>query len=487
MQVRIAKLTSCMLLWSVLAMAAEVSSPNELAAEGKDAFRAGRYGDAIAKLESAAGGYLSPEQVRAYVNSGKLPAIESLETTLVYLAVAYARTGREDEARRTILRVGAAEEIERRYARLPLPAEVAEFEPLAARLTELNLPANVQLAAGGAMPQPRVADATQPASAPPPVSSSSISQPPVTPVVAPAPMPVPPPPAPQPRVAEAQPSVVQPAPVPVPAPVPAPIVASTPASVPTPAPQPRVAEAQPAIAQPAPAPMPAPAPTPIVVSVPTPAPQPRVAEAQPAIVQPAPAPMPAPAPTPIVVSVPTPAPQPRVAEAQPTIVQSAPTPITDNPITDNRTTDNPITDNRASEAPRVATRTSTTNSATMAMVRQANDLTATGDFDGANAIYRRLAAAPDASRDVLAAAATGFYRTSDFRDAVDVFDRIGTFARGEEDLRYYRAVALFESGRYADAQKELACALPYIQITDEVSHNRAKIELMAAAQTSASR
>ena len=56
---------------------------------------------------------------------------------------------------------------------------------------------------------------------------------------------------------------------------------------------------------------------------------------------------------------------------------------------------------------------------------------------------------------------------------------MGTFAKGEEDLRYYNAVALYETGSYQDAQKELACALPFIQVTDEVTRYRVKIEQTA--------
>ena len=42
---------------------------------------------------------------------------------------------------------------------------------------------------------------------------------------------------------------------------------------------------------------------------------------------------------------------------------------------------------------------------------------------------------------------------------------------GEEDLRYYNAVALYETGNYQEAQKELACALPFIQVTEDVTRN----------------
>ena len=91
-------------------------------------------------------------------------------------------------------------------------------------------------------------------------------------------------------------------------------------------------------------------------------------------------------------------------------------------------------------------------------------------------MYARLMSTPNPSRDLIAAVATGFYRTGDFPGALRAFDKLGTFARGEEDLRYYKAVALYETGRYAEAKKELECALPFIERTDEVDRYREKIE-----------
>ena len=94
----------------------------------------------------------------------------------------------------------------------------------------------------------------------------------------------------------------------------------------------------------------------------------------------------------------------------------------------------------------------------------------------ANAIYNRLANIDDVPREILAEAAVGLYQTGAYGDAVRAFRRLGTFNRGDEDLRYYYAVALYETGDYPEAQREIACALPYIQVTDEVSRYRAKIQ-----------
>ena len=84
------------------------------------------------------------------------------------------------------------------------------------------------------------------------------------------------------------------------------------------------------------------------------------------------------------------------------------------------------------------------------------------------------------SREALITAGVDRYRSSAWIEAVDAFTRAGTFGRGEEHLRFYFAVALFETGKYDEAKKELACALPFLQETDDVLRYRAKIEGMAA-------
>ena len=114
-----------------------------------------------------------------------------------------------------------------------------------------------------------------------------------------------------------------------------------------------------------------------------------------------------------------------------------------------------------------------------ATLRQAGRLAASGATDQASDLYVRVVGAPNASRDALGAAATGLYRIGDFPAAVRAFARLGSFLRGEEDLRYYDAVCLFETGQYEQARIELACALPYIQVTEDVARYRAKIERMS--------
>jgi hypothetical protein len=109
-------------------------------------------------------------------------------------------------------------------------------------------------------------------------------------------------------------------------------------------------------------------------------------------------------------------------------------------------------------------------------LRQAESFASSGDIAAARALYVRVSTDRNAPREVLAEAGTGLYRIGSYRESVDAFRRLGVFARGEEDLRYYFAVALYESGEYREAQKELACALPFIRHTEDVERYRLKIE-----------
>jgi hypothetical protein len=113
---------------------------------------------------------------------------------------------------------------------------------------------------------------------------------------------------------------------------------------------------------------------------------------------------------------------------------------------------------------------------------QAASLTANGQPDQARRVYLALLNQTNVSRHTIAEAARGLYRIGAFADAVEAFRNLGTFIRGEEDLRYYNAVALFETGHYDDAKKELACALPYIQVTSDVARYRDKIQKMGSPQ-----
>jgi tetratricopeptide (TPR) repeat protein len=113
---------------------------------------------------------------------------------------------------------------------------------------------------------------------------------------------------------------------------------------------------------------------------------------------------------------------------------------------------------------------------------QAASLAANNQPDQALRVYLAVLNQANVSRHTIAEAARGLYRLGAFADAVEAFRNLGTFNRGEEDLRYYNAISLFETGHYDDAKKELACALPYIEVTGDVARYRDKIQKMGSPQ-----
>jgi hypothetical protein len=359
---------------------------------GIDKYRAARYAEAVVDLESAAKAFLSPEQMQTYVNTGTFANLDRLETALVYLALAQAKLGRDEEAREAILRLVTAERIAPTFAKLTLTTDAADFEKLAVRLVpDAKLPANVQLAA-----------------APPP----------------------PPPPAPVPAVVAPPTAVAQtttPAPVPAPAPVPVDVAAAA-------------AERERYIEQ-------------------------RLAEERVRIQREA---------------------DERIATERAAINRAADERIVRERAAAQRAADERIASEREAiqreaEA-RIEATTAQSLRSFLISLRQADALAVNDQFDQANEIYSRVANTPGVSREILAEAAIGLYRTGAFRRAADAFGKLGNFARGEEDLRYYNAVTLYEIGQFADANRELSCALPYLQVTEDVMRYRAKIEQTAARQ-----
>jgi hypothetical protein len=93
----------------------------------------------------------------------------------------------------------------------------------------------------------------------------------------------------------------------------------------------------------------------------------------------------------------------------------------------------------------------------------------------ARSIYRDLLAAGGLSRSELLRVAEGLYRARDFGPALRGFRQLDPLQRGEEPYRYYIAVALYETGQFAAAKKELAAALPHIEVTEDVARYRTKI------------
>jgi tetratricopeptide (TPR) repeat protein len=98
------------------------------------------------------------------------------------------------------------------------------------------------------------------------------------------------------------------------------------------------------------------------------------------------------------------------------------------------------------------------------------------NLSDARRVFRELLGAPGLDHDMLIRVAEGLYRSRDFGYALNAFNRIGALRRGEEPYRYYIAVAAYETGDYARAKKELAGALPFIEITPDVARYRTRIE-----------
>jgi len=162
-------------------------------------------------------------------------------------------------------------------------------------------------------------------------------------------------------------------------------------------------------------------------------------------------------PAPVVAPTPQPAPAPVAATAEPRAPEAAPAP-------------SPVP--APAPPPPIIDPT----------LDMAASLAANGQPDQARRVYLALLNTANVSRATIAASAQGLYRLGDYADAVEAFRNLGTFAPSESDLRYYNAVSLFETGRYAEAKKELACALPYIQITSDVERYRDKIQKMPIPQ-----
>jgi hypothetical protein len=475
------------------AAVAQSPTPDELLQRGKDNFRGGHYNEAVSDLKAASEAYLAPEQKQQYVATGHLPSLPKLEEAFIYLTMAYNRLGREEDARDTIARLLTAERIEPIYTKLQLEADAAEFERLAADLApQMRVPANEQLARGGAPIAP--APATQVAEA---------TRPPATDFVPPAPAPIPP----------ATPATSTPTPA-APAPAPTQVATAEPNTPALPV-QPTMAQERAEIMR--------------LIDE-------RVAEARKQIEQAAEQRIAA------ERAAAQKAADERVAAAQQAAQQAAERRIADERASAQQAAEQRIASERAAAqqaaeqriateraaaqqsadqriaaeraaaqkaaderiaaaqqaaeqrianeraaaeraaAERVAAAEAEARRNVLTSLRQAESFATADQLSRANEIYNRLVDAPNVSRDALAAVATGLYRTGDFRGAVRAFQKLGTFAKGEEDLRYYNAVALYETGQYDQAKKELACALPFIQVTNDVSRYRAKIEQTPSRQ-----
>ena len=99
-----------------------------------------------------------------------------------------------------------------------------------------------------------------------------------------------------------------------------------------------------------------------------------------------------------------------------------------------------------------------------------------GQLQNAAAIYRVIVESPQLTHGAALRAAEGLYRARDFTGTIRAFERAGPIGAGEEHFHYYYAIALYESGRYAAAKRELRAALPFIEVTPDVERYRALIE-----------
>jgi tetratricopeptide (TPR) repeat protein len=111
-----------------------------------------------------------------------------------------------------------------------------------------------------------------------------------------------------------------------------------------------------------------------------------------------------------------------------------------------------------------------------AQLAAADRALAVANIDEARRIYRELLGVSTLDHAQLIRLAEGFYRSRDFANVLVAFDRAGALRPGEEPYRYYMAVAAYESRQYERARRELAAALPHIELTPDVQRYRVKIE-----------
>jgi hypothetical protein len=524
----------------VSSLAVAASPGNDLLQKGRDEYHNGKYAEAANDLRAAADAFITPDQLAAYVNSGHLEALPQFETALVYLTLSYAKLGREAEARDALRRLHVAEQIEPTYQQVPLDADAADFENVMQKLTpDMPLPANQALAdlRNGVTRPTQVAQQTTPpqpmqavpATSQPTQVAQATPQPTQVAQATPAPAPAPEV-APQPklpveptiaaqreamareleaRVAEVKAQVEKEAEAKIAAERQAAAkqaeqqVAEARAQAERDAAQRIEAQraelekqtAEKVAAERAAAEQAAAAKIAEERTAAEKAAAEKIAAERAAADQAA---------------------QQRIAEARTAADQEAAAKIAQERAAAQQAAQQQIAEARAQAereaaqkiaaerqaieqqaqqqiaaarqqaeretAEKVAAAEANARRSILEQLRLANADALSGRLADANARYVALLNAPNVPREVVAAAGTGLYRTGDFQDAVRAFQKIGTFAKGEEDLRYYNAVSLFETGRYVEAKKELACALPYIQLTDDVTRYRTKIESMAAQQ-----
>ncbi|MEO6258934.1 MAG: hypothetical protein ABIP63_01245 [Thermoanaerobaculia bacterium] len=402
--------------------------------------------------------------------------IDEFETAHVYLALTATRLKDAPAARASVMRVLSAQRIQSRYPSLSIPIALRqEFDRIAAGMLTPAQLADLQRPATSAVVPPRIGviDPPRPSPVPAPIPPPEIATP--SPKTAPktSPIPVPAPIRPPESATPAPKTEPKTAPIPVPAPIQPPEIATpapktAPIPVPAPIQPPEIATPAPKTApkaSPVPAPQPPPKSSPSMPAPSTrPAPQPvRPSETQApaAIPQPRTEP-PAPAPR-FVVPFPAPQPSPRpVRPPEPPPVQPSPAVRPSTP---------PVSKAPASSVssprPPIDLRTA------LAEGQRALD---DGDLAQARERYQSALEAASLTHEEALRIGEGLYRTKDFAGAVRAFRRAGSFARSEAQSQYANAVSLYEAGRYREAKRALADALPYLEMTPDVARYRAKIE-----------
>lgn len=175
-----------------------------------------------------------------------------------------------------------------------------------------------------------------------------------------------------------------------------------------------------------------------------------------------------------------PAPQTAAAET-PTVIQREisveeipvdPPKVTTTTTTTKSTTVTPTTTTTITPTP--APRPMTSTPAPRRDLASAERALDANDLPTARVIFREhLDASPN--RATLLRIAEGLYRARDFAGALIALRRLGELQLSERPYRYYIAVALYETGDYAGAKRELLAALPHIELTPDVERYRAKI------------
>lgn len=410
------------LLLSAVAPASAATSSEfyaTLLRRGISAYDAQRYADASKQLRIAA--------------FGLVEAVDQYQVAQAYLTLAYDKLSDPDKAREAARRVVIAERVERRWATVTLPAAVrTAFDAQAAKLLTASELATLR-GTGPVAPPPAPAASTAPRTVTTTPPQTTSSTPPRTTQTAAATPP---------RTGQT-----------------------------TTATPPRTTETTVPMGQtttttaPPPATVPAPAPATTQPRSTTNSSTPNTTTAKP--------PAPAPPPATVTATPPrttTPATTPATTQPQRPATQTTSQP--QRPAT--QTTTQP--QRPATQTPAApAARTFTPGEIATRLVAAERALN-TANLIDARRVYRELLASASVPHETLIRIAEGLYRARDFAAALQAFTRAGTLRRGEEPYRYYIAVAAYETGDTARAKKELAAALPFIEMTPDVTRYRAKIE-----------